>query len=41
VTAVRDLVGDVAAVLAKLGVTTRRAAAARARDLGVLDPQVR
>jgi DNA-binding CsgD family transcriptional regulator/energy-coupling factor transporter ATP-binding protein EcfA2 len=31
----------VAAVLAKLGVTTRRAAAARARDLGVLDPEVR
>jgi hypothetical protein len=28
-------------VLAKLGVATRRAAAARAADLGVLDPEAR
>jgi DNA-binding CsgD family transcriptional regulator len=37
----RTVDSHVAAVLAKLGVTTRRAAAARARDLGVLDPEVR
>ena len=37
----RTVDSHVAAVLAKLGVATRRAAAARAADLGVLDPQAR
>jgi DNA-binding CsgD family transcriptional regulator len=37
----RTVDSHVAAVLAKLGVATRRAAAARARDLGVLDPEAR
>ena len=37
----RTVDSHVAAVLAKLGVATRRAAAARAADLGVLDPEAR
>jgi DNA-binding CsgD family transcriptional regulator len=37
----RTVDSHVAAVLAKLGVGTRRAAAARAADLGVLDPEAR
>jgi DNA-binding CsgD family transcriptional regulator len=37
----RTVDSHVAAVLAKLGVATRRAAAAKAADLGVLDPQAR
>ena len=41
VVATRTVDSHVAAVLAKLGVTTRRAGAARARDLGVLDPKYR
>ena len=36
----RTVDSHVAAVLAKLGVATRRAAAARAADLGVLDPKL-
>jgi DNA-binding CsgD family transcriptional regulator len=40
VVSTRTVDSHVAAVLAKLGVTTRRAGAARARDLGVLDPEV-
>jgi DNA-binding CsgD family transcriptional regulator len=37
----RTVDSHVGAVLAKLGVATRRAAAARAADLGLLDPQAR
>jgi DNA-binding CsgD family transcriptional regulator/energy-coupling factor transporter ATP-binding protein EcfA2 len=37
----RTVDSHVAAVLAKLGVATRRAAAARAADLGLLDPEAR
>jgi DNA-binding CsgD family transcriptional regulator/energy-coupling factor transporter ATP-binding protein EcfA2 len=37
----RTVDSHVAAVLAKLGVATRRAAAARAKDLGLLDPEAR
>jgi DNA-binding CsgD family transcriptional regulator/energy-coupling factor transporter ATP-binding protein EcfA2 len=37
----RTVDSHVAAVLAKLGVATRRAAAARAADLGILDPKAR
>jgi DNA-binding NarL/FixJ family response regulator len=41
VVSTRTVDSHVAAMLAKLGVTTRLAAAARARDLDVLDPEVR
>ena len=41
VVSTRTIDSHVAAVLAKLGVATRRAAAVRAADLGVLDPQAR
>ena len=41
VVSTRTVDSHVAAVLAKLGVATRRAAAAKAADLGVLDPQAR
>jgi DNA-binding NarL/FixJ family response regulator len=37
----RTVDSHVAAVLAKLGVASRRAAAARAKDLGLLGPEVR
>jgi DNA-binding NarL/FixJ family response regulator len=37
----RTVDSHVAAVLAKLGVATRRAAAARAADLGLLAPKAR
>jgi DNA-binding NarL/FixJ family response regulator len=40
VVSTRTVDSHVAAVLGKLGVTTRRAAA-RAADLGLLDPEVR
>jgi DNA-binding CsgD family transcriptional regulator/energy-coupling factor transporter ATP-binding protein EcfA2 len=41
VVSTRTVDSHVAAVLVKLGVGTRRAAAARAADLGVLDPEAR
>jgi DNA-binding CsgD family transcriptional regulator len=37
----RTVDSHVAAVLAKLGVATRRAAAARAAALGIVDPEAR
>jgi DNA-binding NarL/FixJ family response regulator len=41
VVSTRTVDSHVAAVLAKLGVATRRAAAARAADLVLLDPETR
>jgi len=41
VVSTRTVDSHVAAVLAKLGVATRRAAAAKAADLGLLDPETR